>query len=126
MKRAWTLAVVQAVLLLAGFGLFVTWAQWLGCKSLANLSLEDLPHAPPPPDARCYSISHGSITFHTHGTAAEDPLAFWVVTLAFLACAGGLVLSTVLFADSPLGRFIRWSIARRHGGSWRSGGSGQR
>jgi hypothetical protein len=72
---------------------FVRLAPWIACKPISELSKKEAVVAQIPASARCYSINHGQIVFHKHGTIAEDTRSFvlraavFVIALGLLFCA---------------------------------------
>jgi hypothetical protein len=89
-KSALIASVYVLICVAASFS-FVHLAPWIGCKPISELSKERIAVAEVPADARCYSINHGEIDFHSHGTVAEDTRSFAVNVAAFAIALGLLV-----------------------------------
>ena len=70
---------------------FVRLAPWIACKPISALPQERIAVAQVPADARCYSINHGQIIFHRHGTVAEDTRSF-ALNVAVYAITMGLLV----------------------------------
>jgi len=81
---------MQTILALAAFATFAQWAPWLGAKPLFELAYMELQHRAIPNDAHSFSISHGDVVFHHHGTIADQPIEFMLYTL-LLAFVGLMV-----------------------------------
>jgi hypothetical protein len=70
---------------------FVRLAPWIACKPIAALPQERIAVVQIPADARCYSINHGEIVFHRHGTVAEDTRSFALNAAVYVIALGLLV-----------------------------------
>jgi len=86
---------LQIALAFAALVTFVQWAPWLGAKQLSELAGTGLRHGEVPDDARSFSINHGEIVFHRHGTISDQPILFIVYTSILIISIGSMVLLSV-------------------------------
>jgi hypothetical protein len=82
---------VFVLLCVVGAFSFFRLAPWIACKPISELPPERIAAAQIPADARCYSINHGQIVFHSHGTVAEDTRSF-AMNAAVYVIAFGLLM----------------------------------
>jgi hypothetical protein len=105
MKRSTIIGVIQIGSFI-GFGglLLFVWAPWFTCRPVNELDLIEYSLQSIPADARCFSINHGSVVFHAHGTAADDAGPFALLSLALFVRFCVLNYTYFKYADSPLAR----------------------
>jgi hypothetical protein len=105
MKRRTIIGVIQIGSFI-GFGglLLFIWAPWFSCRPVNELDLAKYGVQSVPAGARCFSMSHGNVVFHTHGTAADDAGRFALLSLALVVLFCVVNYTYFKYADSPLAR----------------------
>ena len=89
-KMFW--GVLQVVVVLTMFALFIILAPWFAAVPISDLS-PDLAATPLPNGCPAVTVNHGQVHCQWLGTVGEHPVKFSLVVFAFIACWGFLVFT---------------------------------
>ena len=69
----------QVVVVVVMFLIFFYLAPWLSVKPISELEEKYRNNLEIPIEAKSFSINHGEVVFHSHGTIQQEPVYFGVL-----------------------------------------------
>jgi hypothetical protein len=76
---------------------FFSWAPWIDCRPVDELSVVTDQPIEIPPEASCFNVNHGEIQFSSRQPASADRVGFVLLSVFLAVCFGVLVWLNSLY-----------------------------